>query len=80
MHRRTGAPVVPMFTYWDGERSVVVIEKPLDDRFNGDLEEDLRLVNSWMEGVIREHPESWFWFHRRWKRARRKDGEDKGEG
>ncbi len=82
IHRRTGASIIPMYTYRDGDRHVVVIEEPLDDKLKGDLERDLAVINAWMEGVIRKHPESWFWFHRRWKRAKKggKDGiEDKDQ-
>ena len=27
-------------------------------------------INTIVEGWIREHPEQWLWFHRRWRTAR----------
>ena len=31
-----------------------------------DVEATLRRINEIIEGWIRDHPEQWFWLHRRW--------------
>ncbi len=68
LHKRTGAPVIPMYAFRDGRKNIGIIEKPMDEKLSGSIEEGLTEINRWMENVIKNHPESWFWFHRRWKR------------
>ncbi len=67
LHYRTRAPLIPIYTYREGDKNKVVIEEPLS--ISGSLEEDLRKINETLERIIIEHPNDWFWFHRRWKRA-----------
>ena len=33
----------------------------------GDVVADTQSVHSFLEQVIREHPDQWLWIHRRWK-------------
>jgi KDO2-lipid IV(A) lauroyltransferase len=50
-------------------------ELPMPD--TGDEEKDIEIINSIynkrLEEVIRQNPEQWFWFHRRWN-TRPKNG------
>jgi KDO2-lipid IV(A) lauroyltransferase len=69
---KTGAPVVPVFSAKtiDG-RYRIMIGKEVDlirtgDRLK-DVEENTALFTSIIEHYIREHPEQYFWFHKRWK-------------
>ena len=72
--RRTGAAVV--FTVAipipDG-RHRVLIEGPLDVPDTGDKAADdlafMQQLNDLLERRVREHPQCWYWFHRRWKRS-----------
>jgi Kdo2-lipid IVA lauroyltransferase/acyltransferase len=36
-------------------------------RKRSDLRENTQRFQKTLEGIIREHPEQWFWMHRRWK-------------
>jgi len=69
---RYGAPVVPIFTYRDQEdRHHACVGEPISITETGDREKDVaeltaRCSNA-IENFIREHPEQWVWFHRRWK-------------
>jgi KDO2-lipid IV(A) lauroyltransferase len=69
--RRTGAPVVPIFTYREGDVHHIVIEKPFlhDDGLEADADilERTRIYTQWTEKIIRLHPEQWTWLHNRWK-------------
>ncbi len=70
--RRTGAPVVPVYTYREGDVHHIVIEKPLlhdDDGLDADADilEKTRIYTQWTEKIIRLHPEQWTWLHNRWK-------------
>jgi KDO2-lipid IV(A) lauroyltransferase len=69
---KTWAPVVPVFTVRlpDG-RYRVIIEKELDIIRTGDetldVEENTRLFTHTIERYVKDYPDHWFWFHRRWK-------------
>ncbi len=69
--RRTGAPVIPLYTYREGNIHRIVIEKAmLHDNLadtNTDLIERTRIYTQWTEKVIRLHPQQWIWLHDRWK-------------
>jgi KDO2-lipid IV(A) lauroyltransferase len=43
------------------------ITLPRDDRGVIDVKASTQLINTIVEGWIREHPEQWLWFHRRWR-------------
>ena len=69
---KTGAPVVPIFSAKakDG-RYRIMIGKEVDLIRTGDklrdVEENTALFTSIIERHIREYPEQYFWFHKRWK-------------
>lgn len=70
--QRTGAPVVPAFSARrsDGRYSVI-FEKEVELQKTGDrtrdIEENTAIFTRIIEKYIRQCPEQWFWFHRRWK-------------
>jgi KDO2-lipid IV(A) lauroyltransferase len=69
---RYGAPIVPMFTCRDDDhRHHIYFGEPLTVAPSGDPERDVReltiLCSKATEDFIREHPDQWVWFHRRWK-------------
>ena len=73
MALKTGAAVVPGFTFWDAERGKykVVFEPALSLVQTGDTEADVvantALFNQALEKQARKHPDQWLWVHRRWK-------------
>ncbi len=67
----SGAAVLPVFIVREGKRHRIVIGGETGLSNTGDREKDV-VVNtqrftSVIEEMIREHPEQWFWVHRRWK-------------
>ncbi len=73
--RRTGAPVLFAVSLpLPGGRHRVVIEGPLTPPDTGDRERDalafMQDLNDRLERWVRQHPEHWYWLHRRWKRSR----------
>jgi len=70
--QRTGCAVLPVFNHRDADgrhRMRFAAEIPLDR--GADAAETVRRTtqryNDVLEAFIREHPEQWFWAHRRWK-------------
>jgi KDO2-lipid IV(A) lauroyltransferase len=73
---KTGSPVLPFYFERQGFlRYVIRCHKPLEMERKGDIEElvrkNTRKINAFLESIILENPDEWFWVHRRWGRARR---------
>jgi KDO2-lipid IV(A) lauroyltransferase len=69
---RTGAPVVFTLALPLGDgRHRVLFEGPLEVPDTGDRRRDvlafMQDLNDRLERRVREHPEHWYWLHRRWK-------------
>jgi Kdo2-lipid IVA lauroyltransferase/acyltransferase len=69
---RTDAPVLPGYlTPMRGGRYTIKFLPPVDMVRTGDMNVDLEVntkrLNSILEEIVREQPESWLWGHRRWK-------------
>lgn len=68
----SGASIVPAFMVRrEGDKHVMVIDKPVEIADTGNKEADL-LTNTkrWsdiVESYIRRYPDQWVWMHRRWK-------------
>jgi len=69
--RRTGAPVVPIYSYREGDIHRIVIEEPMQHDNLEDADTDIlvktRAYTEWIEKVVRRHPGQWTWLHDRWK-------------
>lgn len=68
---RFNCPMVPISVRrLDGARFRVTAHEPIEISTNPDkteaIYETVCRVNQWVEGVVREAPEQWFWVHRRW--------------
>lgn len=46
------------------------LDLPRDAAGKIDVQAATQAINTIVEGWIREHPEQWLWFHRRWRQAR----------
>lgn len=69
---RYGHPVLPIFTYRDERgRHHICVYDCISIEETGDRDRDIEVLTAKcskaIEGFIREHPEQWVWFHRRWK-------------
>jgi len=71
--RRTGAAVVPAYTYWDAKLAKyrLCYEPALELAATDDEERDIRdyaeRFNQVIEDYVRRFPEQWLWVHRRWR-------------
>ena len=69
---RTGSPVIPAFSVRQSDGRYRVVfgdEVPLlrtGDKIK-DIEENTALFTQIIEKYVRQYPDQWFWFHKRWK-------------
>lgn len=71
---KSGAPVIPVYLVREGFlRYRVICNKPIDIERKGNIEEliqvNTRKINSFLESIILDAPDEWFWVHRRWGRT-----------
>jgi len=69
---RTGAPIVPLalFPNYHGRHQLKIWEPIFPENFTDSSEGRQKLTaaySSFVEEMVRNMPEQWFWLHRRWK-------------
>lgn len=72
LSQRSDAVILPMYTYREGTRHIIVIEPPIvHENETGDAEAIVHHrtlhYTQWIESAIKKHPEQWIWTHNRWK-------------
>lgn len=70
---KTGASVLPFYPRRKGfMQYTIVCGAPLDFQRKGDINglvyENTRKINAFLESIILQNPDEWFWVHRRWGR------------
>lgn len=63
----SGAAVIPGFALWSSEEQRYILRFYPPVPMTGDAAADTERIHSVFEQVIREYPDQWLWFHRRWK-------------
>jgi KDO2-lipid IV(A) lauroyltransferase len=79
---RTGAPVLPVYSYRTGEGHHTVIGKPISHETLAnsdlDLQERTKTYTQWTEKIVRLHPDQWIWLHNRWKTRPKEESKAQG--
>ena len=73
---KTGAPVIPVYAIRKGFlRYTFVCGNPLKMERTGNIgeliEKNTRKINAFLETIIKQYPDEWFWVHKRWRKSRR---------
>lgn len=73
---RTGAPILPMFIIRDiANHHQLMIQPPFQLIHTENKEEDIyqntARLTKLIESIIKQYPAQWWWFHRRWKKAKK---------
>lgn len=71
---RCRVPVIPIFCVRDVDgRYCLRVQPPVNFERSESLRNDIAVLTQKLihilEDAIQEHPEQWFWFHKRWKRT-----------
>ena len=69
---RCKSPILPIFCIREASGQLTVhVDQPLNLKWSGDLRADVQANTQMMmdalEKAIRQYPDQWFWFHKRWK-------------
>jgi KDO2-lipid IV(A) lauroyltransferase len=68
---KTGTPLACGFIVREGARQRIILTPPIEFTSSGNKENDIKNLTqgytSLIEQYVREHPDHWFWPHRRWK-------------
>jgi KDO2-lipid IV(A) lauroyltransferase len=70
MSAHAGAPVMPAYTVREGDYlriKFMELIPPPPARDANTLQDFTQRYTSVLESIIRKHPESWIWIHKRWK-------------
>jgi Kdo2-lipid IVA lauroyltransferase/acyltransferase len=70
---KTGAPVIPVYAVRKGFlRYTFMCADPIEMERTGNIgeliEKNTRKINAFLENIITQYPDEWFWVHRRWGR------------
>lgn len=70
---KTGAAVIPVYAVRKGFlRYAFVCGNPIEMERAGNIKEliekNTRKINAFLETIIKQYPDEWFWVHRRWGR------------
>ncbi len=74
---KTGCLVVPCYPVRKGFlRYTIMCGEPIVMEREGDIDDlivkNTRKINAFLESIIRQYPDEWFWVHQRWGRENRK--------
>ena len=77
---KTGAPVIPVYAVRKGFlRYAFVCGNPIEMERTGNIgeliEKNTRKINAFLETIIKQYPDEWFWVHRRWGRRNRENNQ-----
>lgn len=74
MAHRSGAPVIPIYTYRTSDDThVVILDSPIPFQTEGFASEaemiqfNTQVYTHRIESIVRKYPDQWMWVHRRWK-------------
>ena len=70
--RRYHCPVVPGFCIRDKDGTLTLVLKPAlslvtSDDSQKDILVNTQLMSDAIEAAVKEYPDQWLWFHKRWK-------------
>ena len=57
-------PIIPVFTQREGNKYKIIFKEPILEK---DIKKSVELQSKVIEEMIKEKPEEWYWFHRRFK-------------
>jgi KDO2-lipid IV(A) lauroyltransferase len=64
LSKKFDIPIIPVFIQREGEKYKVIFKEPIIEK---DINKNVQMQSKVIEEMIKEKPEEWYWFHRRFK-------------
>jgi KDO2-lipid IV(A) lauroyltransferase len=64
LSKKFDIPVIPGFIQRNGDKYKIIFKEPILEK---DIQKSVQKQSDAIEEIIREKPEEWYWFHRRFK-------------
>lgn len=62
--KKFDVPIIPVFIQREGNKYKMIFKEPILEK---DIKKSVQLQSDVIEEMIKEKPEEWYWFHRRFK-------------
>ena len=62
--KKFDVPIIPVFIQREGKNYKIIFKEPI---LENDVQKSVELQSKVIEEMIKEKPEEWYWFHRRFK-------------
>ncbi|HCN23997.1 MAG TPA: hypothetical protein DIS65_01335 [Candidatus Marinimicrobia bacterium] len=66
-HKNTGAPMVFITCTWQSSNKYEINCEKVVSEPNDTVKDITQRYSTILEKIIKQHPEQYFWWHRRWK-------------
>jgi len=64
LSKKFNLPIIPVFIQREGDKYKIIFKEPIIEK---DIHKNVELQSKVIEEMIKEKPEEWYWFHRRFK-------------
>jgi len=64
LSKKFNLPIMPVFIQRDNDKYKIIFEEPIMEK---DIKKSVQLQSDVIEKMIKQKPDEWYWFHRRFK-------------
>ena len=64
LSKKFNTPIIPVFIQYENKKYKIIFKEPIVEK---DISNSVQLQSNEIEKMIKEKPQEWYWFHRRFK-------------